>query len=157
MVSLITSSSPSSTDPNEPASQQQQLLDRLVDSLEAMEEVQNLTRDLGAFVLKSRVKASQKKRGSSRASDSMERPLKRKRIPEDSSKSSSASSSSTSSSSDLHPTVSEPSVRRMLMLYEHLQMTHALFQNEISKSIDEKEKEVSREQKSHVAKPISAE
>jgi hypothetical protein len=141
----FTSSSPSSTDPIEPVSQQQ-LLGRLLDSLEAMEEVQNLTRDLGTFVLKSRFQASQKR--AARASDSMTRPLKRKRTAEESSE----------SSSDLHQTVStEPSVRRMLMLYQHLQKTQALFQLEISKFIDETEEEVWGEQQSLVSTPMSAE
>ena len=119
--------------PAEPLSQQE-LLNRLIDSHEAMEAVQDLTRDLGTFVIKSRVQAS-KKRDSSPAH--LSRPLKRKRLTKD-------------VLEPDHAATAKPSVRRMQLLYEHLQKTQALFKMEIAKFIDETEEDCIKQEAQNI-------
>ena len=118
--------------PAEPLSQQD-LLNRLIDSHEAMEAVQDLTRDLGTFVIKSRVQAS-KKRNSLLFHHT--KPLKRKRLTKEAPESE-------------HSTKTRPSIRRMQMLYEHLQKTQALFKMEIAKFIDETEEDCIKQEAQH--------
>ena len=118
--------------PAEPLSQQD-LLNRLIDSHEAMEAVQDLTRDLGTFVIKSRVQAS-KKRNSLLSHHT--KPLKRKRLTKEAPESE-------------HSTKTRPSIRRMQMLYEHLQKTQALFKMEIAKFIDETEEDCIKQEAQH--------
>jgi hypothetical protein len=119
--------------PPEPLSQQE-LLNRLIDSHEAMEAVQDLTRDLGTFVIKSRVLAS-KKRDSSPAH--LSRPLKRKRLTKE-------------ALEPDHTATAKPSVRRMQLLYEHLQKTQALFKLEIAKFIDETEEDCIKQEAQNI-------
>lgn len=116
---------PATSTPSDESLVPEQLLSRLVDSLEAMEAVQNLTRDVGTFVLNHRVEASRKR---SQSGDLMIQTLKRKRAAEEA-----------FGSSEPMARSSETSVKRMLLIYQHLQKTHALFQIEIAKFIDETE------------------
>lgn len=132
------------TDARPTVDDQQQLYERLVDSLEAMEEVKSLTEDLGEFVVASRIRATR-----SRPASSEERPRKRKRT---SPTAEDVDAGDEEEEDDSVDSAREESTKRMMMLYQHLRRTQILFQAEIAKFIQETEKECKTE-----AAPVSAE
>eukprot|EP00541_Cyclophora_tenuis_P018073 CAMPEP_0116560462 /NCGR_PEP_ID=MMETSP0397-20121206/11004_1 /TAXON_ID=216820 /ORGANISM="Cyclophora tenuis, Strain ECT3854" /LENGTH=149 /DNA_ID=CAMNT_0004086423 /DNA_START=150 /DNA_END=599 /DNA_ORIENTATION=- len=129
------------TDSRPTVEDQQQLYERLVDSLEAMEEVKCLTEDLGEFVVASRIRATRSRPG---GNNDTERPRKRKRTQDPTSSDDSDSSDDDDDDEEEEEAStcrSEQSAKRMMMLYQHLRKTQILFQAEIAKFIQETEKE----------------
>ena len=116
---------------NQPTLEEQEdLLEQLQDSVDAMEEVKKLTQTMGSFVVRKRIQEAMSCPSSIPVSPaSSERNHKRSKVSHD---------------SNADRDQPDASVKRMFLLYKQLQHQQALFQREIERFAAETEQSCSR-------------
>eukprot|EP00542_Grammatophora_oceanica_P019779 CAMPEP_0194049628 /NCGR_PEP_ID=MMETSP0009_2-20130614/30796_1 /TAXON_ID=210454 /ORGANISM="Grammatophora oceanica, Strain CCMP 410" /LENGTH=152 /DNA_ID=CAMNT_0038695829 /DNA_START=101 /DNA_END=559 /DNA_ORIENTATION=+ len=121
-----------------PPASREQLLDRLQDSLDALSQVQDLTRDIGKFVIKAKLSEQILAPGETLLPTTAP-SRKRKRTDDDDDNEENADDTQPPRNDRQASPESLRSAKRMMCLYRQLQRTQALFQAEVEQFMDETE------------------
>mmetsp|Transcript_111 Transcript_111/g.156 ORF Transcript_111/g.156 Transcript_111/m.156 type:complete len:148 (+) Transcript_111:133-576(+) len=133
---------------------QEALLERLQDSFDAMTEVQNLTQNIGSFVVRSRIQSARSSYSSSSSEPLKKQSRKRKRDGDEDQVSGNPNNTENSRKATRSDRA-DASVKRMFILYKQIQKTQALFQSELEKFIEETEEQCDQGEEDSL--PVSAE